>query len=184
MQRTILGMIFLLCVASINCEASNTKHTSKPSTVERELKCLTDNIFNEGSGESEQGQKGIGMITINRAKSKTKQFKHTICGAVYQEGQFSWVAVNPTIKDLTTYSKISVIAKELYNEYYIKGNVPKDLDILKTVMYFSRGVPAGFRHVTTIGGHKYSAPKPIVKKPKKGNKDKKPNKPNKDKQRA
>jgi|GEM_PF-536535 len=52
------------------------------------LKCMALNIYHEARGESELGQVGVGMVTLNRANSRF--FQPTICGVVYARAQFSW----------------------------------------------------------------------------------------------
>ena len=171
MQKRILCALLPLLLISTNVIAKN-KVSHKSKTIQshtryhptNDLECLSRNIYHEASGESEEGQKAVGMITINRAKSDSKAFKNTICNVVYQSGEFSWVAKNPSIKDTETYNKIKVIAKKLYDDYYINSIVPDKLQILKNVMYFSRGTPKGFTTVTTIGNHKFSKPEPIKTK--------------------
>lgn len=63
-----------------------------PSTLhtmpDDELYCLVQNVYHEARGESKLGQIAVAYVTINRAK--TPGFPSTICGTVWQKGQFSW----------------------------------------------------------------------------------------------
>lgn len=54
----------------------------------KELNCLALNIYFESRGEPILGQKAVAWVTLNRLKSK--KYAKTICGVVYQKGQFSW----------------------------------------------------------------------------------------------
>lgn len=59
---------------------------------ERELQCLTKNIYHEAKGESKEGKFAVGLVTINRKEDG--RFPSTICGVVNQKTrsvcQFSW----------------------------------------------------------------------------------------------
>lgn len=67
--------------------------------VDNEFDCLVRNVYQEARGEPFQGQVAVALVTLNRTKSE--RFPSTICGVVYQKGQFSWtknyskVRVNP-----------------------------------------------------------------------------------------
>ena len=53
-----------------------------------ETVCLAKNIYHEARGESISGKLAIAKVTLNRVNSG--KFRNTICGVVYQRGQFSW----------------------------------------------------------------------------------------------
>lgn len=59
---------------------------------DRELQCLTKNIYHEAKGESKEGKIAVGLVTINRKEDG--RFPRTICGVVNQRTrsvcQFSW----------------------------------------------------------------------------------------------
>lgn len=57
----------------------------KATTMEHH--CLALNIFHEANGHTED-MRAVGHVTINRVKSR--QYPDTVCGVVYQRGQFSW----------------------------------------------------------------------------------------------
>jgi N-acetylmuramoyl-L-alanine amidase len=50
--------------------------------------CLAKNIYHEARGESLKGKLAVAKVTLNRVASG--KFKNTVCGVVYQRGQFSW----------------------------------------------------------------------------------------------
>ena len=64
-----------------------------PDAVSRETMCLARNIYHEARGESYLGKLAVAKVTINRTKDP--KFPRTICGVVYQPGQFSWTALGP-----------------------------------------------------------------------------------------
>lgn len=55
---------------------------------DNETVCLAKNIYHEARGESIRGKLAVAKVTLNRVNSG--KFRHTICGVVYQRGQFSW----------------------------------------------------------------------------------------------
>lgn len=64
--------------------------------VDKELKCLANNIYYEAGSESFEGKVAVAMVSLNRAESG--KFPDTICGVVSQKTvinkrvicQFSW----------------------------------------------------------------------------------------------
>lgn len=170
MQKKIsIVLILLLSFFNIqSCFAKDKKKHKHLHTVHyinkgtNNIECLAKNIYFEASGESEKGQKAVGVITINRAKEKDLKSNNVlvICNVVYAPGQFEWTPKNPTVSDKETYSKIKTIAQEIYNDYYLNDKIPEGLEVLANVKYFSKGTPKGFKTVTTIGNHKFSTPKP------------------------
>lgn len=55
-----------------------------------EVQCLANNIYYEASAEPYLGKVAVAKVTVNRTKDP--DFKPTICGVVYQPGQFSWTS--------------------------------------------------------------------------------------------
>lgn len=53
-----------------------------------EMKCLTMNIYFEARNQSNEGQRAVGHVTLNRVLSP--RFPSSICKVVYQKHQFSW----------------------------------------------------------------------------------------------
>lgn len=95
-----------------------------------EKTCLKENIFFEAATESDEGKKAVGIVTLNRVKSK--KFPNTICEVVKQaklnsngvplrnQCQFSWYCDGKSDKiDLTnpivrrTWNNIDKIIDEL-----------------------------------------------------------------------
>lgn len=67
--------------------------TSAFAKLPQDVDCLAKNIYYEARGEPERGQIAVALVTINRVEST--KYADTICGVVYQKGQFSWTA-SPT----------------------------------------------------------------------------------------
>lgn len=67
-------------------------------TLEGDMRCLAGAVYFESKGESLEGQLAVARVIINRAKSG--RFANSLCGVVYQPGQFSFVRGGsmPTIR--------------------------------------------------------------------------------------
>lgn len=76
-------------------ESANPKYASTQE-VEKQLDCLTLNVYREAAREPFEGKVAIAQVTINRTKNN--KFPDDICGVVYQKNvfmktvvcQFSW----------------------------------------------------------------------------------------------
>lgn len=109
--------------------------------------CLAKNIYHEARGEPLAGKLAVAKVTINRVESK--QFADTICGVVYERGQFSWTA-NRSLKvvDRNAWQESLNIARDA---------VHNGLDEVKlSALYFHstaiKPKPAK-RRITKIGKH-------------------------------
>lgn len=60
--------------------------------VDGDMRCLAGAVYFESKGESLEGQLAVARVVINRAKSG--RFADSLCGVVYQRGQFSFVRGN------------------------------------------------------------------------------------------
>lgn len=60
--------------------------------VDGDMRCLAGAVYFEAKGESLEGQLAVARVIINRAKSG--RFASSLCGVVYQRGQFSFVRGN------------------------------------------------------------------------------------------
>jgi spore germination cell wall hydrolase CwlJ-like protein len=102
-----------------------------------EVECLADNIFFEAGYEPIEGQRAVGIVTLNRVRSG--QFENTICSVVKERNhrtcQFSWycqdrersMAYNKerllSNGQKDTYEKVYNVALDLYvNSHTIKDN--------------------------------------------------------------
>ena len=78
----ILAVLLLALSASV--QAPPSPKLPKLS----EFNCLVKNIYYEARGESAEGKKAVGIVTMNRVRSLN--YPKTICEVVYQRKQFSW----------------------------------------------------------------------------------------------
>lgn len=78
-------------------EQTVPKGFSSISEMEKELKCMTRNVYYEAGGESVEGKIAVAQVTMNRAKDG--RFGAGICGVVLAKNvvynkvicQFSWL---------------------------------------------------------------------------------------------
>jgi hypothetical protein len=60
-----------------------------PEELSDQMQCLAGAVYFESKGESLAGQLAVARVIINRVKSG--RFADSLCGVVYQPGQFSFV---------------------------------------------------------------------------------------------
>lgn len=142
----IVGAIFVL---SIITEVSlkkieylkNVKMDSSSVTVferERQLECLSRNIYYEAGSEPFEGKVAVAQVTLNRVESG--KFPPDICKVIYQKNvfmekvvcQFSWYCENAgKLKPVhgTNYTESVAAAKKVLLENF-------RLDGLKEAMFY------------------------------------------------
>jgi spore germination cell wall hydrolase CwlJ-like protein len=79
---------FLILGLLVIPQAINSAQVPRGWTYNNETICLAKNIYHEARGESLRGKLAVAKVTLNRVASG--KFRNTICGVVYQRGQFSW----------------------------------------------------------------------------------------------
>jgi len=82
----MLKYITLLVVYILLYTPANADETI--TIIEKEIKCLADNIYFEARNESVKGQLAVAHVTANRVKSE--KYPNTICSVVWEYRQFSW----------------------------------------------------------------------------------------------
>lgn len=60
----------------------------RQAVVDKQVRCLAENVYYESRGESLQGQIAVAKVTLNRLD---EGYAKTVCGVVKQGCQFSWV---------------------------------------------------------------------------------------------
>jgi spore germination cell wall hydrolase CwlJ-like protein len=95
----------------------------------KQIQCLADNIYHEANGEPEEGKLAVALVTMNR--TITKGFPDTVCGVVYERGQFTWASRKVrTNRETDRYKAIYSIAETTYINYRTM------VDITKRSLYF------------------------------------------------
>jgi N-acetylmuramoyl-L-alanine amidase len=130
--------------------------TAQPKD-QAELECLAKTVYFEARGESEQGQRAVAAVVLNRVKSP--DFPDTICEVVHQGGtdgrdcQFSWWCDGLTDepRDVNAWIRAATIAREM-----IQG-APDPTN--GALFFHSRAVSPSWRtqmrRLATIGAHIY-----------------------------
>lgn len=103
----IVGL--LLVISSVQFALTHRTHSSTYSSdtstarqIEKQLACLSKNIYYEAANEPFEGKVAVAQVTLNRVESGN--FADTICGVVYQKNviynkticQFSWFCESDT----------------------------------------------------------------------------------------
>lgn len=127
------------------------------------LTCLALNIYNEARGEPIVGQHAVAQVTMNRAKRDPK----SVCKAVLEKGQFSWVDVavdksggiavvrkGSEPKDAKAWSTAKQIANDTLNGWVT------DFTHGATFYHSKKVAPAwtrarGVKMVAAIGSHRF-----------------------------
>jgi spore germination cell wall hydrolase CwlJ-like protein len=143
-------------VASYSEPEPDVTITAQPRD-QAELECLAKTIYFEARGESEQGQRAVAAVVLNRVKSP--KFPNTICEVVHQGGtdgrdcQFSWWCDGRghEPKDVNAWIKAATIAREMIH------GAP---DPTNGALYFhttsvSPSWRTQLRRMATIGAHIY-----------------------------
>ena len=91
--KVLLGTYLILGLMNVTSVASARETYSLIPSIQKELSCLTNNIFYEAEAESFRGKLAVAQVTMNRVRSGL--FKNDVCRTVYQKTkrtcQFSWV---------------------------------------------------------------------------------------------
>lgn len=119
----------------------------------KELQALALNIYHEARGETEEGMRMVGEVTINRVASSL--YPDTICDVVYQKGQFSWVSTkkNKTPQETEEWEKSLEIAEKLLDENVVSyGHLATHFVNLNAE---KPGWTKKFDKVETIGDHTF-----------------------------
>lgn len=146
MHKALTLMLLLAFTVSTDANSSyGAYHTPRVEQLgiapyakvldEKQLKCLTDNVYFEAGNQKDIGMKAVALTTMNRLKHD--QFPDTICEIVHQKianvCQFSWTCIKSLrVKDHFMYNKARRIAKNVlmnYNYMY---------DITKGATFFHR----------------------------------------------
>ena len=80
-----------------------SKKTKKKKYTASELRYMTSIIYCEARGECYAGQKAVGIVVMNRVRSK--KFPNSVKKVIYQSGQFSPVRSGSFSSALRTYDK-------------------------------------------------------------------------------
>lgn len=117
--------------------------------VDREAECLAVTVYFESKGESLDGQLAVAQTVLNRTRSG--RFPSSICGVVFQPGQFSFVRGNgfpPIVRTGRQWQTALAIAHIAINDLWTST--------VDNALYFhARRVNPGWRaqRIATLGNH-------------------------------
>lgn len=162
---TVIVAGFALClIFNLPCEAAaTTKATTKERKyTEKELRYMTAIIYCEARGESYAGKKAVGIVVMNRVRSK--KFPNSVKGVIYQSGQFSPVSNGSMSTALNLYDKQKKAGKitgtlktcRKAAKEALKGQttvtVARKKKQMKNYLFFSRYIPNA---KYTLGAHQF-----------------------------
>lgn len=135
-----------LLLLSIMYGLTNSTYSNADSKNQRELDCLTSNIYYEAGGESFEGKLAVAQVTMNRVGKPG--FGKTICGVVNQRVgracQFSWVCQRHNkMNDKERYSESKKAAIHALSGH----ELPK----MKQAMYFHERRARPGWHLASLG---------------------------------
>ena len=82
----LMGVALLSAFAGTQAQAGSTAEpymaSRDPATFDRSLQCLTEAIYYEARSESEDGQRAVAQVVLNRVRHPA--YPSTVCGVVYQ----------------------------------------------------------------------------------------------------
>lgn len=114
--------------------------------------CMAKVIYYEARGESLAGKLAVAKVTLNRVSSG--KFPSTVCGVVYQKGQYSWTrGKTPKITDKKAWQESLVIAANAVETGLT------ELDHFKAMYFHSKQVKPmwKYKRSVTIGNHIFYA---------------------------
>ena len=99
--RTLIGLVSIavpvtivwwtvfdqVATARAQAEYRLSADTTPMAQVERDLECMTRNIYYEAAMEPPEGKLAVGQITMNRVADP--RFPNDVCAVVYQKTRFS-----------------------------------------------------------------------------------------------
>ncbi len=136
---------------------SSTEHLSARQ-IEKQLTCLTKNIYWEAANEPFEGKVAVAQVTLNRVDSG--KFADSVCGVVYQKNtfnsktvcQFSWFCENNHMVR-TVHSKLYKESEEIAKMVLLEGfRLP---NIKEAIYYHADYVNPRWNkpRITQIGRH-------------------------------
>lgn len=137
--------------------SDNYGHKSA-ADIDKDLKCLANNIYWEAGSEPFEGKVAVAQVTLNRAKNSN--FPNDICKVVYQKNvvynkvicQFSWYCNSPkkvVPVHQNQFEESEIVARKVLLEGF-------KLEVLTDALYYHADYvdPKWNKHrITKIGHH-------------------------------
>lgn len=146
--------LFLITIFAIIPVVSHQQPLSVEQEVAMDLgqqiECMAKNIYYEAGSEPYEGKLAVAQVTMNRTQSS--QFPKTVCGVVYQKGQFSWVDEKRyPIRSKYAWEECMIVARKALTEHKLHDTIYKT----KSMYYHNTSVnpPWKLKYVAKIGNH-------------------------------
>lgn len=131
----------------------NRTSISRITQAQKDLDCLTRNLYHEARGEGISGMLAVARVTLARVKKRT--FGVGICGVVYKPAQFSWTLKPSKVTDQASWRLASHIAR--YAISHPSATIDHD-----PTFYAKKGVKKRWmrkmKKVTVLGDHVFYKP--------------------------
>jgi spore germination cell wall hydrolase CwlJ-like protein len=133
-----------------NLENIIIKTNHSVNYTQKDVECLTRNIYYEAGFESDVGKYAVGHVTMNRLR--TGYWGQSVCKVIYSPSQFSWTLLKKLPKpDPVTYEHCRLIAEAVLSGYGVQG---LDRSLFYHAEYIRMPNWADINHrVTQIGQH-------------------------------
>jgi len=156
----VLSVLMLKWVVVDKLDKYSPKESSQITTAirERQLACLSKNIYYEAGTEAFEGKVAVAQVTLNRVNSG--QFPNDVCKTIYQKNvfyekvvcQFSWACdrdSGTTPPNNANYRESQEVAKKvLLEEFRLPG-------LKEAMFYHADYINPGWKRekITKIGRH-------------------------------
>jgi spore germination cell wall hydrolase CwlJ-like protein len=80
--------LFIIAALAVVVFQGKPERQAVRDLSEDDLFYMVQNVYHEARGEDALGQAAVAYVTLNRVKSPA--YPDTVCGVVWQKGQFSW----------------------------------------------------------------------------------------------
>jgi spore germination cell wall hydrolase CwlJ-like protein len=125
--------------------------TAEPVAInDRDIECLTKNIYYEAGIEDRTGKYAVGHITMNRVNAG--HWGKSVCDVVYSKNQFSWTRIKKLHKpDREKWNESLMVAYDVLKGYRVKAldnSLFYHADYIKTPHWVDPK-----KQVTQIGRH-------------------------------
>jgi hypothetical protein len=161
-KQVIAGIItaaMLIAMPSISQEITDSLIKQEVNEdFNKQLACLTKNIYYEAATESYEGKLAVAQVTMNRANNPN--FPSTICGVVYQRTigtcQFSWTCLkNLAVQNKYAWEESEMVARKALTEPKVHDTIAKTNALYYHAVYVNPGWRG--RIVSRIGNHIFYA---------------------------
>lgn len=140
MIRATLLLVILLCTTAMMPEEHFVKHPFNVIKAQ-ETHCMTEVIVREAPEESYAGKLAVGTVVMNRVHAKG--YPKTVCGVIYQKGQFSWTRFKLRSVDSKLYADARIVANEILSGKRL-------VSIRNAVFFHNTSVQPNWDHVRPI----------------------------------